>query len=76
MKCGVSIETARSQVASAIHANSEEIFFTSGVSESNSWVLRGVAESFGRETIHIITSSIEHHSVFNIWIILIIGYIM
>ncbi|KUK51966.1 MAG: hypothetical protein XD78_2295 [Desulfotomaculum sp. 46_296] len=59
------IETARSQVASAIHANLEEIFFTSGGSESNSWVLRGVAESVDRESIHIITSSIEHNSVLN-----------
>jgi len=59
------IEHAREQVALAIGAKTVEITFTSGGSEANSWLLQGIAELFGGESIHIITSSIEHHSVLN-----------
>jgi cysteine desulfurase len=40
------IEHARKQVASAIGANYNEIIFTSGGSETNSWVLHGVVDSY------------------------------
>ena len=53
------IETAREQVASAINAEPDEIYFTSGGSESNNWALRGAGVS------NIVTSEIEHHSVLN-----------
>lgn len=59
------IEAARQRVSDAIGAKVHEVIFTSGGSEANSWVLRGIAESFRGETIHVITSSIEHHSVLN-----------
>jgi cysteine desulfurase len=59
------IEFARRQVATAIGADFSEITFTSGGSEANSWVLRGVIEMFHNEPSHIITSSIEHHSILN-----------
>ena len=59
------IEQARERVALAIGAETAEITFTSGGSEANSWLLQGIAELFGGESIHIITSSIEHHSVLN-----------
>lgn len=62
-KCAV--EQARKQVAAAIGADSSEIIFTSGGSETNSWVLRSIAEAHRGEKIHMITSSIEHHSVLN-----------
>ena len=64
-KAKYAIEQARQQVATAIGAEAAEIIFTSGGSEANSWVLRGVAEMFSGEAIHLITSSIEHHSVLN-----------
>lgn len=54
-KCAV--DQARQQVAVAIGAEPSEIVFTSGGSESNSWVLSSVSNG------HVITSSIEHHSV-------------
>ena len=65
IKAKSAVEYARQQLASAIGAQSSEITFTSGGSESNSWVLRGVTETFNSDKIHIITSSIEHHSVLN-----------
>jgi len=59
------IETARQRVATAIGAEASEIIFTSGGSESNNWVLRNVAEAYHKETVHIITSSIEHPGILN-----------
>lgn len=56
---------SRHQVAVAIGAEPSEIVFTSGGSEVNNWVLRSIAEANCSETVHIITSSIEHHSVLN-----------
>jgi cysteine desulfurase len=59
------IEQAREQVAVAIGAETSEIFFTSGGSEGDSWVIQDIARRFGAEQTHVITSSIEHHSVLN-----------
>lgn len=59
------IELSRKQLAAAIGAEPSEITFTSGGSEANSWVLRCVADIYRNEQIHIITSTIEHHSVLN-----------
>jgi len=57
------INLAQKQVATAIGANPEEIYFTSGGSDANCRVLRSVADSYRNQPIHIITSSIEHPSV-------------
>lgn len=65
VKARYAIEQAREQAARGICAEAAEIFFTSGGSEANSWVLRAIAEMFRCKDIHIITSSIEHHSVLN-----------
>jgi cysteine desulfurase len=65
VKAKRAVEQARKQVAEAIGAQSSEIVFTSGGSEANSWVLRGIANSFKGESIHLITTAIEHHSVLN-----------
>lgn len=54
---------ARSQVASLLSVQPEEIFFTSGGTESNNWAIKGTAlekSVFGK---HIITTKIEHPSV-------------
>jgi len=59
IKAKRAIEQARQQVAEAIGAEPSEIVFTSGGSESNSWVLSSVSNG------HVITSSIEHKSVLN-----------
>lgn len=59
------IEQARKQVAANIGAESSEITFTSGGSEANNWVLRCIAGTYRNESMHIITTAIEHHSVLN-----------
>jgi len=57
------IETARRQVAKALRANSNEIFFTSGGSESDNWAIKGIAFANQDRGKHIITTNIEHHAV-------------
>lgn len=58
------IEFARAQVASALCADPNEIFFTSGGTESDNWAIKGAAlEGLKKGKNHIITSKIEHHAV-------------
>ncbi len=59
------IETARKQVATLLNASLDEIIFTSGGSESNNTVLKGVAHTYKNKGNHIITSQIEHPSIIN-----------
>ena len=59
-------EKARKQVAELLGVTSEEVFFTSGSTESNNIAIQGLREyaaSTGKK--HIITTSIEHKSVLN-----------
>lgn len=58
------VEHARQQVADVLGAGSEEIFFTSGATESNNIAILGLteyAEKTGRK--HIISTAIEHKAV-------------
>jgi len=57
------IETARAQVAKVLGAAPDEIYFTSGGSESDNWAIKGVAFANRKKGNHIITSAIEHHAV-------------
>src|SRR5919109_1199192 len=57
------VETARQQVASLINATSKEIIFTSGATESDNLMIKGIAEMFREKGNHIITQSIEHKAV-------------
>ncbi len=56
-------EHAREQVASLIGANSKEIVFTSGATESNNLAIKGVAHFYGDKKNHIITLATEHKCV-------------
>ena len=59
------VEKARRQTASLLGASPEEIFFTSGGSESDNWALKGMAFSLraaGRPC-GIVTTAVEHHAV-------------
>ncbi|MEG0615768.1 MAG: cysteine desulfurase NifS [Oscillospiraceae bacterium] len=60
----LALETARERVATALGADTNEIFFTSCGSESDNWAIRGVAEKLGKiGKKHIITAVFEHHAV-------------
>lgn len=57
------LEKARQQLAELFHISPQELYFTSGGTESNNWVIKGTAlekRTFGN---HMIISSIEHASV-------------
>ena len=60
-----SIDEARKKIAETINADPSQIFFTSGGTEGDNWIIKSVAEAFGNKGHHIITSSIEHKAVLN-----------
>lgn len=60
------VEKAREQVAALINAESKEIIFTGGASESNNFIIKGAADYkkyYEESGNHIITSTVEHKSV-------------
>lgn len=57
------LRDARSTIASCIGALPEEIFFTSGGTESDNWAIKGFM--YPKESQTIIASLIEHHAVLN-----------
>lgn len=57
------MEDAREKIAYRLDAHPEEIFFTSGGSESDNWVVKNVAGAKKEQGKHIITSQIEHHAI-------------
>ena len=57
------LEEARKKIAHVIDAQPEEIFFTSGGSESDNWVIKNVAGEKKHIGKHIITTKIEHHAI-------------
>ncbi len=58
-----SLSNARSTIAKAIHADEEEIIFTSGGTESNNLAIKGIAFAFKKG--HIITTKVEHKCILN-----------
>lgn len=57
------IELAREEVSASIHAKVNEIYFTSGGTESDNWAVKGMAGEQKQRAKHIITSKIEHHAI-------------
>ena len=57
------VQEARESIAQAIGAEPEEIYFTSGGTESDNWAVLGTADAHGKKGRHLITSTIEHHAV-------------
>lgn len=58
------VKTAREKIAHAINSEPNEIYFTSGGSESDNWAIKGAAEKMAKNgKKHIITSVFEHHAV-------------
>ena len=64
------IKTAREEIAKSLKVKEKEIIFTSGGTESNNMALIGVAMANKRAGNHLITSGIEHASVYNTMIFL------
>lgn len=59
------IELSRNRVAKALKCNTNEIYFTSGGTESDNLIIKGIAIANRRIGNHIITSRIEHPAVLN-----------
>ncbi|MBQ8082340.1 MAG: cysteine desulfurase [Clostridia bacterium] len=59
------LEQARRIVAECLKVRAEEVYFTSGGSESDNWALKGIAFQHFKERGHLIVSSIEHPAIRN-----------
>lgn len=59
------VMASRETVADLIAADPEEIIFTSGATEANNLIIRGVAEAHQASGKHLVISPIDHHSVVN-----------
>ena len=57
------VQEAREAIAGIIGADADEIYFTSGGTESDNWALTGAADALQKKGRHLITSTIEHHAV-------------
>ena len=63
MDAPASLQTARAQVARALGAPRDRVFFTSGGTEADNWAIFGTAQRFGKRGKRIITPAVEHHAV-------------
>ena len=59
------LRTARMQVAAAMGAEPDRVFFTSGGTEADNWAVFSAAKRFGKKKKHIITTAVEHHAILN-----------
>lgn len=65
VRAKMAVENARGYVASLINCKSDELILTSGGTESNNTVLKGVVDFRSLEKAHIISSIVEHPAVTN-----------
>lgn len=61
------LDESRRQVAQILNANTNEIIFTSGATESNNTAIKGIAVANQSKGKHLITTKIEHHSVLHVF---------
>ncbi len=59
------VRSARQAVATAMGAEADRVFFTSGGTEADNWAICGTVKRMGKRGKHIVTTSIEHHAVLN-----------
>lgn len=57
------VSDARDAIAKTLGCLPDEIYFTSGGSESDNWVIKGIADAYRYKGRHIITTSIEHKAI-------------
>jgi len=62
--CRAAVELARRQLAQLVACHPIEVLFTSGGTESNNWVLQGIARLHG--PCHFITSAVEHPAILEV----------
>ena len=60
-----SLRNARHAVASALGAETDRVFFTSGGTEADNWAIYGTIKRLGKRGKHIVTTAIEHHAILN-----------
>jgi len=58
------IDDATKQIASILKVKENEIIYTSGSSESNNLAIKGIADKYNRVGKHIITTELEHSSIY------------
>ncbi|MBY7663697.1 cysteine desulfurase family protein [Staphylococcus agnetis] len=61
------LDESRRQVAQILNANTNEIIFTSGATESNNTAIKGIAMANQSKGRHLVTTKIEHHSVLHVF---------
>ena len=59
------LKTARHTVATALGAEPDRVFFTSGGTEADNWAIFSTVRRYGKKNKHIITTAIEHHAILN-----------
>lgn len=59
------LRTARHQVAKAMGAEPDRVFFTSGGTEADNWAVFSTVKRMGKRGKHIVTTAIEHHAILN-----------
>ena len=57
------LKEARRQVAQALGAEPERVFFTSGGTEADNWAVFSTAKRLGKRGKHIVTTAVEHHAI-------------
>ena len=59
------LKTARHTVATALGAEPDRVFFTSGGTEADNWAIFSTVRRYGKKNKHIITTALEHHAILN-----------
>ena len=59
------LRVAREQVAKALGAEPDRVFFTSGGTEADNWAVGSSMERMGKRGKHVVTTAVEHHAVLN-----------
>lgn len=65
MEAARSLRTARADVAAAMGAEPDRVFFTSGGTEADNWAFMSTVRRLGKRGKHIITTAMEHHAILN-----------